>query len=145
MPNSTNKFLTMKQAPPRISFGYWQQCSRKQYDEDLKMTVIWDPNGTIRIQYDTGVREIYYPKPSISDILKRAHSGEYFRVHKNGSVEHGYDKEYYYWGPDEEVEWTMSNIELSSVDECCCSYCRDTVVYYEEESPKNACYCEYCL
>lgn len=123
MPNSTNKFLTMKQAPPRITFDTEEWCSKVQYDDDLKMTVYWDPNGTIRIQYATGVREIYHPKPTIKDILTRPNAGEYLRIHKNDSVEHGYKGEYYYWGPEEEVEWNMTTINWCPRKECPCPTC----------------------
>jgi len=150
MPKSTNKFLTMKQAPPRIEFPDGEWCSKMQYDPELKMKVYWDPNGTIRIEYDTGVREIYHRKPTIADVLRRPNAGEYLRIHKDGSVENGYGGEYYYWGPEEEVEWNMSTIVLCPQDECPCVNCErgyddDDYDDYEERLYRSrGCYCEYC-
>lgn len=146
MPKSTNKFLTMKQGPPRIRFESWDECSRMQYDPDLKMTVYWDANGVIRIDYDTGVREVYHPKPTIADILKRPNAGEYLRIHKDGSVENGYGGEYYYWGPDEEVEWNMKTITLCPSDSCPCQSCQYDSYSDDEDYVYEmyTCYCRYC-
>ena len=149
MPKSTNKFLTMKQAPPRIKFEPDDTCSKMQYDPDLKMKVYWDPSGIIRIEYANGVREVYHPKPTLANVLARKNTAEYYRIHTDGSVEHGYDGEYYYWGPDEEVEWNMNTIEYCPVYECPCDNCisdSDTESYNSEDEPCyiHKCYCQYC-
>lgn len=125
MPKSTNTFLTLKSAPPRITFEDGDYCPRTQYDPDLQMTVRWEPDGTIHIKYATGVVEIYHPKPTLQHVVECRFSplAEYYRIHKDGSVEHGYNGQYYYWGPEEEVEWNMSNITIESPTVCYCQYC----------------------
>jgi hypothetical protein len=119
----------MKMAPPRIKFESGDVNVKTQYNEELNMLVYWYPDGIIRIYYDTGVEETYYPKPKLSDIIartKRGENGEYYRIHKDGSVENGFGGEYYYWGPEEDVEWNMTTImDVPQCDYGCCGHSDD--------------------
>ena len=106
-PNSTNRFLTLKYAPPRLVGP--QDCLMYDYDPHDKKTTYWYPDQTIRIFYETGKVETYHPKPTIQDVFRENRLGQYFRQHSDGSVEHGWDGVYYYWGRDDEVEWSFYN------------------------------------
>lgn len=126
MPNSTNKFLTIKQAPPRIYFEPDEECTKVQYDVDLDMYVFWEYTGLIKVLHANGVIEVYHPKPTIADIIAQPNRAEYYRVHIDGSVEHGYDGVYYYWGPEEEVEWNVNNITKAPASMCSCMHDSDS-------------------
>lgn len=126
LPNSTTKFLTIKQAPPRILFEPDELCTKVQYDVDLDMYVFWEHTGLIKVLHANGVIEIYHPKPTIADIMSRPSFGEYYRVHADGSVEHGYDGVYYYWGKEEEVEWNVNNITKAPASMCSCMHGTDS-------------------
>ena len=124
LPESTNRFLTLKYAPPRLLGEY--DCMMYDFDPFDRKTTYWYPDQTIRIEYETGKVEIYHPKPTIQDVFDSDYSGQYFRQHSNGTVEHGWGGVYYYWGPGEEVEWSFQNGPwYLPRSECPCESCEE--------------------
>ena len=98
-PNSSNVFLTMKMAPPRIEFYSKEETMKALYNDD--MDTYWEPDGTITIHYhDSKVVEKYHPKPTLNDVITKTHTTArtYFREHMNGSVEQKRKDQYYFWG-----------------------------------------------
>lgn len=141
MPNSTSKFLTMKLAPPRLKFPDDCMCTYQQRHEDKKMTVFWELLDIIRIEYDDGTHEMYHPKPNMNVAINNNIPGQYYRRHVDGSVEHKYDNECYYYGPDQEVEWDMTGITPVSVGCHNCYHAEedyyDDYVHEQEEYEEN--------
>lgn len=99
LPNSTNKFLGFGPAPP-VPIKWTEDLIR--YDINRSTTVFEDK--TVVKHYD-GVVHVYYRKPTITSIIEmKGGTGEYARFHTDGSVEHGYCNEYYFWGPESIAE-----------------------------------------
>ena len=120
MPNSTNVFLTLKHAPPRIKV---EGEDATKYDSFNNTITTWYPDGEITVRYcETGVFERYYPRPTLADVISFRYRcrGDYFRTHKDGTTEHGFRGQYYYWGPDEPVKFSMKGVWQNEY--ICCSF-----------------------
>jgi len=85
--------------PPEWIMGYSED---NRYYGVLKdgMMYRWYLNGEITMHSNGRLWAIWYPKPTLDDIVHSPNGEMYVQFHQDGSVDMKHDDKTYFWGPE---------------------------------------------
>jgi len=129
MPFSPYFFNSMEEIP--ILPTEMQEVAKgllvRQVDEGV--TTMWFPSGHVNRYMADGTIRIWYPKPTINDLVLSPAMSSSFQFHTNGAVTGWYYGAAYYWsppieskpvdGPFETAYWHVSDGWVFESEETC--------------------------
>jgi hypothetical protein len=66
--------------------------------------IIWFPTGKCEVHMADGTEKVFWPKPTLAEVVKAPGYGQFLRFYADGAVEEKYDGVTYHWSADVEAE-----------------------------------------